>query len=93
MIQRKVWQASLVFTALLGGWPGVSVSTELRLADALNLASTHHPSVKAKQAEVQAAQADLETAKWSRYPTVSTEATASSGRPQGALLVQQPLTP
>lgn len=91
MIQRKVWQASLVFTALLGGWPGVSVATELRLADALNLAATHHPSVKAKQAEVQAAQADLETAKWSRYPTVSTEATASGGRPQAALLVQQPL--
>jgi adhesin transport system outer membrane protein len=61
------------------------------LADALNLASSHHPSVKAKQAELQAAQADLETAKWSRYPTLSTEAMASSGRPQAALLVQQPL--
>jgi adhesin transport system outer membrane protein len=91
MIQHKVWQASLVFTALLAGWPGVSVATELRLADALSLSATHHPSVKAKQAEVQAAQADLETAKWSRFPTVSTEATASSGRPQAALLVQQPL--
>ena len=91
MIQRKVWQASLVFAALLTGWPGVSMATALRLADALSLAATHHPSVKAKQAEVQAAQADLETAKWSRYPTVSTEATASGGRPQAALLVQQPL--
>jgi adhesin transport system outer membrane protein len=91
MIQRKVWQASLVFTALMVGWPGVSAATELRLADALSLSATHHPSVKAKQAEVQAAQADLETAKWSRYPTVSTEATASSGRSQAALLVQQPL--
>ena len=91
MIQRKVWHACLVFTALLGGWPGVSVATELKLADALSLSATHHPSVKAKQAEVQAAQADLETAKWSRFPTVSTEATASGGRPQGALLVQQPL--
>jgi len=91
MIQRKVWHACLVFTALLGGWPGVSVATELKLADALSLSATHHPSVKAKQAEVQAAQADLETAKWSRFPTVSTEATASGGRPQAALLVQQPL--
>jgi adhesin transport system outer membrane protein len=91
MTQRKVWQASVVFAALLGGWPSISVATQLRLADALSLASSHHPSVKAKQAEVQAAQADLETAKWSRYPTVSTEATASSGRPQAALLVQQPL--
>jgi adhesin transport system outer membrane protein len=91
MIQRKVWQASLVFSALLGGAPAVSMATVLRLADALNLSATHHPSVKAKQAEVQAAQADLETAKWSRFPTVTTEATASGGRPQAALLVQQPL--
>ena len=91
MTHRKVWQASVVFAALLGGWPSMSSASQLRLADALSLASTHHPSVKAKQAEVQAAQADLETAKWSRYPTVSTEATASSGRPQAALLVQQPL--
>ncbi len=91
MTQRKVWQASVVFAALLGGLPSISAATQLRLADALSLASSHHPSVKAKQAEVQAAQADLETAKWSRYPTVSTEATASSGRPQAALLVQQPL--
>ncbi len=91
MTLRQVWQASVVFAALLGGWPSISVASELRLADALSLASTHHPSIKAKQAEVQAAQSDLETAKWSRYPTVSTEATASGGRPQAALLVQQPL--
>lgn len=91
MTHRKIWQASLVFVALLGGWPSVSVATELRLTDALSLAASHHPSVKAKQAEVQAAMADLETAKWSRYPSVSTEATAAGGRPQGALLVQQPL--
>ncbi len=91
MTHRKVWQTSLVLAVLLGGWPSISLATELRLADALSLAATHHPSVKAKHAEVQAAQADLETAKWSRFPTVSTEATASSGRPQAALLVQQPL--
>jgi adhesin transport system outer membrane protein len=91
MTHRKVWQASLVFTALLGGWPSASVATELRLTDALSLAATHHPSVKAKLAEVQAALADVETAKWSRFPTLSTEATASGGRAQGAVLVQQPL--
>ena len=91
MTHCKVWQASVVMAALLGAWPSMSVASGLRLADALSLASTHHPSVKAKQAEVQAAQADLETAKWSRYPTVSTEATAAGGRPQAALLLQQPL--
>ncbi len=91
MTHRKVWQACVVLVALFGGWPSMSAASQLRLVDALSLASTHHPSVKAKQAEVQAALADLETAKWSRYPTVSTEATASSGRPQAALLIQQPL--
>jgi adhesin transport system outer membrane protein len=91
MTHRQVWPACLVFAVLLGAWPSISVAKDLRLTDALNLASTVHPSVKAKQAEVQAAQADLETAKWSRFPTLSTEATASGGRPQAALLLQQPL--
>lgn len=72
-------------------WPTMTLATELRLSDALNLAASIHPAVKAKQAELLAAQGDLETAKWSRYPTVSTEATTAGGRPQGALLVQQPL--
>jgi adhesin transport system outer membrane protein len=71
--------------------PMNSAASELRLSEALSLAATQHPSVKAKQAEQQAALGDLETAKWSRFPTVSTEATTSGGRPQGALLVQQPL--
>jgi adhesin transport system outer membrane protein len=91
MENHKFWRASCVFAALVAGLPWVSFATELRLADALNLSATHHPSVKAKQAEVQSAQADLETAKWSRFPTLSTEATASGGRPQAALLIQQPL--
>jgi adhesin transport system outer membrane protein len=91
MENHKFWRASCVFAALVAGLPWVSFATELRLADALNLSATHHPSVKAKQAEVQSAQADLETAKWSRFPTLSTEATASGGRPQAALMLQQPL--
>lgn len=91
MTHHKVWQACLVFGALLGCSPLVSMAAELRLSDALSLAATHHPSVKAKLAEVQAAQADLETANWSRYPTVSTEATAAGGSPRASLLVQQPL--
>jgi len=91
MEKHKFWHTSWVFAVLLGGSHLGSLGSELRLADALNLSATHHPSVKAKQAEVQSAQADLETAKWSRFPTVSTEATASGGRPQAALLIQQPL--
>ncbi len=69
----------------------MSQANELKLGEALELAALYHPTVKSRQSDLQAAQGDLDTAKWSRYPTVSTEATASGGRPQGALLVQQPL--
>lgn len=68
-----------------------AAAVELRLAQALSLAASEHPSVKAKQADLQAAHNDLATAKWSRFPTLSTEVTASGGRPSGALLLQQPL--
>lgn len=91
MTPRNVWRTRWLCAALMGAWPVFSWASELRLAEALSLAATQHPSVQAKQAELQAAQSDVETAKWSRYPTISTEATASGGRPQGALLVQQPL--
>jgi adhesin transport system outer membrane protein len=83
-------RTSLVCAGLMCLHTGAAAA-EMRLAQALSLAASEHPSVKAKQADLQAAQADLETAKWSRFPTVSTEVTASGGRPAGALLVQQPL--
>lgn len=91
MIYCNVVRACLTSVSLALMGTSLALASELRLTDALTLAANQHPSVKAKQAELQAAQADLATAKWSRYPTVSTEATASGGRPQGALLVQQPL--
>ena len=82
-------RTSLVCAGLMCFHTGAAA--EMRLAQAMSLAASEHPSVKAKQADLQAAQADLETAKWSRFPTLSTEVTASGGRPAGALLVQQPL--
>lgn len=71
--------------------PALSLASELSLPDALAASASHHPLVKAKQAELQASLGDQETAKWSRYPTLSTEASTTGARPQGALLVQQPL--
>jgi adhesin transport system outer membrane protein len=69
----------------------MSAAAELGLSEALALSASQHPSVRAKQADVQAAQGDQETAKWARYPTLSTEVTTTGKRPQGAVLVQQPL--
>lgn len=91
MTHCNVVRACLTCVSLALMGTSLVLASELRLTEALSLAASQHPSVKAKQAELQAAQADLDTAKWSRYPTVTTEATASGGRPQGALLVQQPL--
>lgn len=91
MISHKIWQNSLMLSALLGICPTIAQASELRLGEALSLSATHHPSVKAKQADVQALQSDLESAKWLRFPTITAEATAAGGRSQGALLVQQPL--
>lgn len=71
--------------------PAMSLAAELALSDALALSASQHPSVKAKQADLQAAQGDQETAKWSRFPTLSTEATSTGSRPQAAVLLQQPL--
>lgn len=71
--------------------PSMSAAAELGLSEALALSASQHPSVRAKQADVQAAQGDQETAKWARYPTLSTEVTTTGKRPQGAVLVQQPL--
>lgn len=91
MTLRKVRQAPWVVVLLICAWPLAGAAASLNLSEALRLAASHHPSIQAKQAELLAAQGDLESARWARFPTVSTEATAEGGRPQGALLVQQPL--
>lgn len=84
-------RALLVCAGYLLVSPAMSLAAELSLSDALALSASQHPSVKAKQAELQAAQGDQETAKWSRFPTLSTEATSTGSRPQAAVLLQQPL--
>ena len=61
------------------------------LAQLLEAAVTVHPSVRAKQGELQAAGFDLESAQWARYPSVSSEVQADDGNRQAALQVQQPL--
>ena len=58
----------------------------------LEAAQASHPLVGARQAERQAAQADLASANWQRYPSVSAElAAASTGSGNRLLRVDQPL--
>ena len=66
-------------------------SASMPLQEALYLASTQHPSVKLKISEAQTAGFDLSTAKWSRYPTLSSELSTDSSASQRAILIQQPV--
>lgn len=50
-----------------------------------------HPSVRAKQGELQAAGFDLDGANWGWFPTVSSEVQADDGSRAAAVQVQQPL--
>ena len=61
------------------------------LARLLEATVSVHPSVRAKQGELQAAGFDLEGANWARFPSVSSEVQADDGARAAALQVQQPL--
>lgn len=61
------------------------------LIDVLQVARRHHPSVKLRQSELQVANTELQTARWGRYPSLSTEIQAAKGANQSLARVQQPL--
>jgi adhesin transport system outer membrane protein len=67
------------------------MASELKLSDALRSAGLKHPSAQAKLAELQAANKDVDAAKWGRFPTVTVQGTTSNSQPETALLIQQPL--
>jgi adhesin transport system outer membrane protein len=72
----------------------VWAQTSSPFQQALATALASHPSVLGKQADVRAAQADMEGAKWARYPVPTVEATspaAGDGMPGGVLRIDQPL--
>lgn len=64
---------------------------ELKLSEALRMAGLRHPSVQAKLSEVQAANKDVDSARWGRYPSISVQGTSSNSQPQAALVIQQPI--
>lgn len=83
----------MVIGACCAGWVHLALAqaSDLTLRQALTAAATVHPTVQVRAAEVQAAGKDIEAAKWGRFPTASVQATSSSGQPQAALVLQQPL--
>ena len=63
----------------------------LDLPGALREAVTHHPDVRARLNERQAASAQLEGAQWGRYPSLSAELQTQTGGPQTVAKIEQPL--
>ena len=69
----------------------LSFAGPVSLAKLLEATVSAHPTVRARQGELQAAGYDLDGARWGWYPTVSSEVQAEDGSRQAALQVQQPL--
>lgn len=63
----------------------------VRLATLLDLALTLHPSVLQARSQAQAAGFDLESAKWGRYPTLSSDVRSDSTWTQSMARIEQPL--
>ena len=64
----------------------------LSLTTALRSAVTTYPSITAQRGQKRVAEADFETAKWGRFPTLTAEATRSEfGSSQTVARLQQPL--
>jgi adhesin transport system outer membrane protein len=70
--------------------PG-AVAGDLKLSEALRMAGLGHPSVQAKISELQAANKEVDSAKWGRFPSLSVQGTSSNAQPQAALVIQQPV--
>ena len=75
--------------------PGVSAQASAAapqsLKGYLQMALSQHPEVLRARQQSQAAQYELEGARWSRYPNVSAEATGQSKDSEALLRVQYPL--
>lgn len=83
---------ALLFTALLPG--AARAQGTWSFDQVLQAALQSHPSIQGRRSAQAAAQADLEGAKWQRYPSVSAEAPAvSSARDggSGVLRIEQPI--
>lgn len=72
--------------------PMLVIAEPMTLADIMREALMHHPSVRAGQNLSQAADSDLDGAKWNRFPTVSAQYQAlDSGLSNTQVRIEQPL--
>lgn len=67
------------------------VAAQTRLTDMLQAAANSHPSVMQARSQYEGAGYDVESAKWARFPSVTTQAMAPNNRMQSLTKVEQPL--
>ena len=68
-----------------------SHSSEVTLAQALQSAYTKHPSVLQARNQAAAAGFEVDAARWSRYPSLSTELRSGTGYTQSVAKLEQPV--
>jgi len=68
-----------------------SVGAQSRLTDLLQAGANTHPSVLQARSQFEAAGFEVDSAKWGRFPTITTQALAPNNRTQSLTKVEQPL--
>ena len=86
-----LWLLSLGYGLALAQPAGLVASGPYRLDQLINLAVRAHPSVSSKRAGLNAAQADIEAARYQYYPTPSMQLRQNRGDVTRVLTLQQPL--
>lgn len=83
--------AALILSAFAAGAPASEKRRDWTLDALVETAVAAHPEVAARRAEIDAAQAGVESARWQFYPTPSVQMDQHEGRRATVLRLQQPL--
>jgi outer membrane protein, adhesin transport system len=86
---RRLRQCAVL--VLIGSLGLAAQAQEVRLSDLLDLAMTRHPSILQARSQAQAAGFELDTAKWGRYPALSSEVRSDTTYSQSLAKVEQSL--
>ena len=76
---------------LLGGFSSPAQAADFTLKQLLEIGADRHPSVLQARSQAQAADFDVESAQWGRFPTVSTQLRSDTNLNQSLAKVEQPL--
>lgn len=92
---RRIFLAGLVVSlGFVGSAQAGTAGVGEELAQAIQLAADTHPSIAAARASARAAGADVRSAKWLRFPSISVEGSlldTSANASNGQVVVDQPL--